>query len=339
MASLIQMLEEQIAARDRDRDTFKCYAFWTKKCYRFLNKPGSRWTGRDIERWMASLYNDKYSAKSRKQALNAIVFVFRHVLKTDLGILDLPPMPKITRPLIIVPTREEIAHIFIRLSGHAKLMAGIMYGSDLRVTECCKLRVKDIDFPNKTVRVHDGKGMKSRLCPLAEMMIPALRRHVAWRMELHERDIVNGFGFVELPGRLDRKYKNANRELQWQFLFPSQAIRNGYRWHTVARAVQTQMARACREARINKHVTPHTLRHAFATHALEAGNSLEWLREVMGHADLNTTALYLHADRAGGVSPLDARTRVVVPQPARISFDEFESRGQACKVDGGTAHG
>lgn len=315
------MLKHAIAVHDRDRDTFQVYAFWNRKFYGFIRKPASQWAGEDVERFMAHLYHERYAAKSRKQALNAIVFVFRRVLKRELGTLDLPPMPKEHKPLRTIPTREEIAHIFIRLSGQAKLMAGLMYGSGLRVEECCKLRVQDIDFAAETVRIHSGKGNKSRLTPLAKIIVPALKRHVAGRMELHERDVANGFGFVELPGRLKRKYRNANRELRWQFLFPSNAVREGFRWHATPEAVQLQMRKACAAARITKRVTPHTLRHAFATHALEAGNGIEWLRERMGHEDLNTTAIYLHADRAGGVSPLDGVALPVVLSPARISFE------------------
>lgn len=322
MASLIDMLKAAVAENDRMRGTFQAYAFWARKFYGFTRKPAAQWTGPDVQRFMVHLYEERYAGKSRKQALNALAFVFRRVLKVDMGKLDLPPMPKEHKPLRTIPTRDEIAHIFLRLSGSAKLMAGLMYGSGLRVDECCKLRVQDIDFAAETVRIHAGKGNKSRLTPLAKIIVPALRRHVAWRMELHERDVVNGFGLVELPGRLERKFRNANRELRWQFLFPSVAVRSGYRWHATPEAVQKQMRRACAEARITKRVTPHTLRHAFATHALEAGNGIEWLRERMGHEDLNTTAIYLHADRAGGLSPLDAGGRVVpLLAPPRIAFD------------------
>jgi len=323
MAGMIEMLKMAIAEHDRDRDTFRPYAFWTRKFYGFICKPGSQWSGPDVQRFMVHLYEQNYSASSRKQALNALAFVFRRVLKADMGRLDLPPMPKQHKPLRTIPTRDEIAHIFMRLSGQSKLMAGLMYGSGLRVDECCKLRVQDVDFAAKTVRVHAGKGNKSRLTPLADVLAPALRRQIAWRFDLHQRDLANGFGLVELPGRLDRKYKNANREFGWQFFFPSTLVRAGYRWHTTKEAIQTQMRRACQQARITKRVTPHTLRHAFATHALEAGNSIEWLRERMGHEDLNTTAIYLHADRAGGLSPLDAgrQTAMVVPLPT-ICFNK-----------------
>lgn len=318
---MIQMLKDAIALYDRDRDTFQVYAHWTRKFYGFVRKPGSDWSGPDVERWMIHLYEQRYSAKSRKQALCALAFVFRRVLKRDMGHLNLPPMPREHKPLRTIPTRDEIAHIFIRLSGSVKIMAGLMYGSGLRVDECCHLRVQDIDFAAETVRIHSGKGNKSRLTPLAKILVPALKRHVAWRMELHERDIVNGFGFVELPGRLDRKYQNANRELRWQFLFPSRLSRSGYRWHTTKESVEKQMREAVAAARITKRITPHTLRHAFATHSLECGNSIEWLRDRMGHEDLNTTAVYLHADRAGGLSPLDAGRRIVQPiESARIEF-------------------
>ncbi len=320
MSDMIQMLKSAIAEHDRDKDTFRPYKFWTRKFYGFIRKPGSQWTGPDVQKFMVHLYEQNYSASSRKQALNALAFMFRRVLKVDMGTLDLPPMPKQHKPLRTIPTRDEIAHIFMRLSGQSKIMAGIMYGSGLRVDECCKLRIKDIDFEAKTVRIHSGKGNKSRLTPLADVLAPALRRQIAWRFDLHNRDIANGFGLVELPCRLANKYKNANRELAWQFLFPSVLVRGGYRWHTTKESIEKQMRRAVSEARIIKRVTPHTLRHAFATHSLEVGNSIEWLRDRMGHEDLNTTAIYLHADKAGGLSPLDFRRQVIPAEPAAIEF-------------------
>jgi len=324
MPDLIQMLKSAIAQNDRDKHTFRTYAFWTRKFYGFIHKPGSEWSGPDVQKFMIYLYEQSYSASSRKQALNALAFIFRRVLKVDMGSLNLPPVPKQHKPLRTIPTRDEIGNIFVRLAGQTKLMAGLLYGSGLRVDECCKLRVQDIDFDAKTVRIHSGKGNKSRLTPLADVLAPALRRQIAWRYDLHQRDLANGWGLVELPGRLDRKYKNANRQFNWQFLFPSRLVRFGYRWHTTKEAIESQMRCACTQARIVKRVTPHTLRHAFATHALEVGNSIEWLRDRMGHEDLNTTAIYLHADRAGGHSPMDCQPQVVELLPSRISFDAYE---------------
>ncbi len=316
--SLIQKLEAAATERSLGKSTVLCYSFWVRKCYAFTKIPGSQWTGDHVRQWMLYLADENYSAVSRKQALNAVVFVFKHVLKRDLGQLDLPPMPKVRHTLRIIPSRDELGRIFAGLHGQVKLMAGLMYGSGLRVLcECCRIRVQDVDLEALTIRVWDGKGAKCRLTVIPVLLVPALRRQIAWRKALHEQDLADGAGFVELPGRLAQKYPKANRELGWQFLFPSTVRRGQYRWHTTDEAIGKQLRAAVRAAGINKRVTPHTLRHAFATHALQAGNDIKTVQELLGHEDLNTTAIYLHADAARGVSPLDVIARPI-PQPAQI---------------------
>lgn len=311
---LILKIEAAAVEQSLGKSTVQCYSFWARKFYGFCRKPGSQWAGPDVRAWLLALADQNYSPVSRKQALNAVVFVFKHVLQRDLGQLDLPPMPKVRHTLRIIPSRDELGRIFAGLHGQVKLMAGLMYGSGLRVLcECCRLRVQDIDLEALTVRVHDGKGAKCRLTVLPALLVPALRRQIAWRAALHEQDLADGAGLVELPGRLAQKYPRANRELGWQFLFPSTVRRGQYRWHTTDEAIGKQLRAAVRAAGINKRVTPHTLRHAFATHAMQAGNDIKTVQELLGHEDLNTTAIYLHADAARGVSPLDVIVRPVTP--------------------------
>ena len=310
------MVELTLASNTKD-----CYRFWNRKFYGFIQKPASQWQGADVRTFLLWLHDENYSEISRKQALNAIQFTFKHVLKADMGQLDLPPMPKVRRTLRQVPSREEVARIFTGLHGQAKLMAALMYGSGLRVNECCHLRVKDIDLEKLTVQVWDGKGAKCRLTVLPALLAPALRRQIAWRKALHEQDLAEGRGFVELPGRLAVKYKSAPRELAWQWLFPSNLTRGQYRWHATDESVAKQMRAALKAAGILKRITPHCLRHGFATHAMQAGNDIKTVQELLGHQDLNTTAIYLHADAARGVSPLDALAAPVRPVP-RIEFNE-----------------
>lgn len=311
---LIQKLKDAATERSRGKSTVQCYSFWARKFYGFCKKPASAWIGEDVRAWMLNLADENYSAVSRKQALNSIVFVFKYVLKKELGQLDLPPMPKVRQTLRVIPSREELGRIFGGLNGQVKLMAGLMYGSGLRVLcECCRLRVQDIDLEALTVRVQDGKGAKCRLTVLPVLLVPALRRHLAWRAALHYQDIAAGAGFVELPGRLAQKYPNANRELRWQWLFPSTVIRGQYRWHTTDEAISKQMRASVRAAGITKRVTPHTLRHAFATHAMQAGNDIKTVQDLLGHESLETTMIYLHGDAARGVSPLDARLPQLLP--------------------------
>lgn len=303
--SLLVKLHEAIAARDCLPKTFDAYAFWARKMYAFLRTPASQWTGPDVTRFMVHLHDQRYSRSARKQALNAAAFIFRHVLKADMGTLQLPPLPHERHTLKTIPTHDELSAIFKRMTGQVRLMAALMYGSGLRVSECCHIRVQDIDFAQLTVRVHNGKGDKSRLTILPVLIVPALERHIVWRRDLHEHDLAHAAGYVELPGRLAQKYRNANRELRWQWLFPSTIVRDGYRWHATAESVAKQMRAAVRGAGIIKRVTPHTLRHAFATHAMRCGNDPRTVQDLLGHEDLNTTMIYLHADTARGLSPLD----------------------------------
>ncbi len=331
----IEMLANAIKARNLDDDTFRQYAFWIRKIYyKCLKKPFSQWSGEDVTRAMIWLRDQNYSSTSRKNALCAVVFMFRWVLKKDLGTLDLPPMPKQRKTLRDVPTRDEVAKIIMLLTGNVKLLGGLIYGGGLRVEETCTLRVQDIAFDRKEVRIHQGKGDKSRLPPLAGVMIPALRHYIeVTRLDLYRRDLARGAGYVELPGRLAQKYPRANREFRWQFLFPSYCIRNaagksrkstdepGYRWHITKEAVEKQFAAALRISGIIKRITPHTFRHAFTTHALENGEEFKTVQDWLGHQDANTTLIYAHSQHRG-TSPMDFGLRIEpAREPLKICFE------------------
>ncbi len=315
---LIEKFRVQATCRDLQKRTVSVYEFWIRKFFIESGKlPATQWTGAMVSEWLHSLDRQNYSSVSRKQALCALVFVFKHVLKSDIANLDLPKPPREKFHLRTIPTREELARIFAGLKGQPRLMAAIMYGSGLRVEETCKLRVKDIDFESLTIRIHGGKGDKDRLALLPVAIAPHLQRQVVWRAALHAQDVAAGAGYVELPNRLSIKYKNAHREIGWQYLFPSQCIRDQRRWHAVPECVQKAMRHAVRAAGIVKRVTPHTLRHAFATHALRAGNDIRTIQDLLGHEHVETTMIYLHADAARGVSPLDMAPP---PAPQRICF-------------------
>ncbi len=321
----IDLLKASIEKQACDDDTFKQYAFWIRKVYDHLKIPASRWTSQDMSKALLWLRAERYSDTSQRCALCAVVFFFKHVLQRELGRLDLPAMPKQRKTLKEVPTREEVARLLMLLRDEFRLMGGLMYGGGTRVKETCKLRVKDFDFERGEIRIHNdtAKGKKSRLPPLPETMIPALQHYFAHqRLELYERDLVQGWGFVELPGRLANKYKSANREYGWQFAFPSRVVSpTGYRWHITPEAFQNELRKARQIAGIIKPVTPHTLRHAFCTHALENGTEFETVRKWMGHEDANTTLIYAHTQHRG-TSPMDfgrvVKPMVSVPQ---ITFD------------------
>lgn len=298
------------------RNTKTTYLSCIRSFYRFTNKkPASQWSPQDVEGFMLHLANDRYSRSSRKQHLCALVYVFKHVLCRDLGTLQLPFMPREKKPIKVIPTRDELKLLFGHLKGMARTMCGVMYGAGLRVNECCQLRVKDVDFSALTIRVHEGKGDKDRLCLLPMALAPALERQITMRAAMHDQDCAEGAGLVELPGRLAKKYPSAPRDLRWQFLFPSAVIRDGHRWHTTPEAVQKALRLAVKRAHILKLITPHTLRHAFCTHALRAGNDAATVQELMGHDSLETTMTYAHGDAARGFSPLDAGDLTPARQP------------------------
>lgn len=315
-----------VGRRELSKTSRKVYLFWLRRFWEFVGrKPAAQWNGPDVEKFMGRLQEEGYAAKSRRQALCALVYIFKHVLEREMGELTLPTLPRERKTVKIIPTRQELARIFSALSGPVRLMAGLMYGAGLRVKECCTLRVKDFDFAALTIRIHGGKGGKDRLCLLPMRLVDALQRQIRWRALLHSRDLEKGAGIVDLPGRLGAKYARASQELRWQFMFPSSVIREQRRWHTVPEAVQNAMRQAVRAAGILKPVTPHTLRHAFCTHALRAGNDPATVQQLMGHDSLETTMVYAHADHARGVSPLDAPD--LVPRPATLGFDSQEQAG------------
>lgn len=306
---LYEKLKFAIASNSHDSDTLSAYWGACRKFYAFCGKPASQWCGTDVGRWLVSLYEQNYSRSSRKNALCAMAYVFKHILKADMGTLNLPPMPPERKPLKTIPTPDEIAAVLSRLKGQVKTAAALIYGSGPRIDECVTRRVQDVDFEALTLRIWDGKNGKHRLTVLPALLVPLLRKHIEWRRELHEYDKAHGGGRVELPGQLARKYPNADREFRWQFLFPSAVTRGDFRWHMTEKAIQENIRAAVNDAGIIKRITPHTLRHAFATHSLRLGNDIETVRQLLGHDSIATTAIYLHADGARGVSPLDIPRR------------------------------
>lgn len=308
---LIARFRQVAAVQTRNRNalsenTQDTYIHCVLKFWAFVKrKSASQWTGADVEAFMWHLANEQYAPKSRRQYLCALVYVFKNVLNQDPGVLNLPAMPKEKPTIKIIPSRDELGRIFAGMKGQPRLMAALMYGAGMRVMECCTLRVKDLDFDRLTIRIHSGKGDKDRLVLLPENLVPSLKTHLAWRLALHQRDLQEGAGFVELPGRYAIKNPSAARSPEWQYLFPSAVLRGQRRWHTTPEGVQHALKTAVLAAGILKRVTPHTLRHAYCTHSLRSGNDAATVQRLMGHDSLDTTMIYAHADTARGVSPLD----------------------------------
>ncbi len=256
----------------------------------------------------------KVSASTQNQALSALLFLYRHVIGRDVG--DLGEVIRARKPtrLPVVMTREEIKSVLANLTGDKWLMASLMYGAGLRLMECLRLRVQDLDFSRHEILVRDGKGAKDRITMLPESLKTSLQDHLKQVKAIHERDLADGWGRVLMPDALDRKYPNAPKEWRWQWVFPQEnrwknakTAEQG-RHHVDESLVQKAVREAVARAGLTKRATCHTFRHSFATHLLEGGYDIRTVQELLGHKDVSTTMIYTHVLNRGpsGVrSPVD----------------------------------
>ena len=245
--------------------------------------------------------------------MNAVLFLYRDVLELDVGQLDgLRRVQRLSR-LPVVLTIEEVRRLLGALEGTSKLLAELLYGTGLRITECMTLRIKDIDLSATTIHVRAGKGGKDRTALLPSRLRDRIRDQVLAVARLHKRDIAAGAGHAPLPGGLGRKYPNASRELKWQFLFPSRSIRpcpgtgRLLRWHASESTLQKRFKMALLAVGIHKLASVHTLRHSFATHLLATGTDIRTIQLLLGHRNLKTTMIYTHVEQhvRRTTSPLD----------------------------------
>lgn len=317
---LLDQVRECLRQKHYSYRTEQAYVDWIRRFILFHGKRHPLQMGTaEIQAFVNYLAVErKVSASTQNQALSAILFLYREVLHVDLPSFALPSPAKRPQHLPTVLTREEVRRIISHIEGVHKLMVQLLYGSGLRLMECVRLRVKDIDFTYRTITVHDGKGEKDRIVPLPETVIPDLKRQIERVRLLHEEDLAAGFGEVHLPYALAEKYPNAAREFAWQYLFPaSQRSRDPRsdapprRHHVDPSSLQRAIKEAVRKSGIPKHVTAHTFRHSFATHLLQDGYDIRTVQELLGHKDVRTTMIYTHVLQRGGLavrSPLDAPT-------------------------------
>jgi integron integrase len=258
--------------------------------------------------------NGKVAASTQNVALCALLFLYRQVLAIDLPNIENVERAKRPKRVPVVFTPEEVRRVLANISGTHLIMASLLYGSGLRLMECVRLRVKDIDFQYKQIAVRDGKGGRDRRTILPQSLIEPLQRHLARVKLQHEDDVRSGHGAVYLPYALERKYPNAATSWLWQYVFPSTTLsidpRTGVkrRHHTSEDRFQRVVARAISQSGITKRASCHTFRHSFATHLLEAGYDIRTIQELLGHADLSTTMIYTHVLNKGGKgvkSPLE----------------------------------
>lgn len=257
---------------------------------------------------------ENVAASTQNQALSALLFLYREVLQVELDIQLEAVRAKRPERLPVVLTKDEVTVVLAGVHERYRLMAQLLYGSGLRLMECLRLRVKDLDLAQLQICVRDGKGMKDRLTMLPESVVPLLEPHLEHVRRIHTDDLARGHGAVYLPHALDRKYKEAEYEWGWQYVFPADRLsrdpRSGLlrRHHIGERGLQVAVRAAAREAGIAKPVTCHTLRHSFATHLLQRGYDIRTVQELLGHRDVKTTMVYTHVLNRGGravKSPLD----------------------------------
>ena len=311
----IDRLRLFIRSRQLAYETEKTYVYWTLFYIRFHHKQHPEKMGKaQVEEFLSYLANTRNSSKStQKTALNALIFLYREFMKIDLGLLSFNLSTK-HRRIPVVFSKEEALNVIDNLHGLSKAMAILMYGSGLRTSEVCALRVKDIDFGMNQIIVRQGKGNKERTTLLPQSVIHFLKQQVEKVQKLHRSDIAAGYGEVYLPDALCKKYPNANKETAWQFLFPSSRIakdpRSGeMRRHHIHRTVlQRNVKAAIRKSKIHKHASCHTFRHSFATELLIGGYDIRTIQKLMGHSDVTTTEIYTHVINQGGMgvkSPAD----------------------------------
>jgi len=269
----------------------------------------------EIEAFLTHLAVDgNIAASTQNQALCALEFLYREVLRQEWDDSIAPVRAKKPQRLPTVLTKDEARRVVGLMSGVPQLMAKLLYGSGLRLMECVRLRVKDVDFVQHQIIVRDGKGGKDRITMLPDAVVPLLRDHLQHVKLIHESDLAHGYGSVYLPYALERKYPNASKEWPWQYVFPSDRLsvdpRSGLkrRHHIDENTLQKAVRQAALLAGIHKQVSCHTFRHSFATHLLESSYDIRTVQELLGHKDVKTTMIYTHVLNRGGLavrSPLD----------------------------------
>ena len=314
---LLDQMRTEIRVRHYSIRTEEAYIDWVRRYILFHNKRHPKELGaeevRDFLNYLA--VDRKVSASTQNQAKSALLFLYRKVLGIQLPWLDEVIAAKTSRRLPVVLTQVETRRLLNAMSGTMGLVASLLYGTGMRLLEGLRLRVKDVEFMRREIIVREGKGNKDRITVLPENLILLLKTHLEKVKMLHERDLEAGFGEVYLPESLARKYPSAPKSWAWQYVFPSPVRsidpRSGVerRHHIYEASVQRAVREAARLAEIHKPVTPHVLRHSFATHLLQSGYDIRTVQELLGHKDVQTTMIYTHVLNRGGrgiVSPLDA---------------------------------
>ena len=314
---LLDQVSDAIRIKHYSHRTEKTYIEWIRQYILFHQKRHPKDMGAEqIQAFIAHLATHRtVSASTQNQALSAILFLYRHVLQKEIDLPSDTVRAEKSKTLPTVLTHPEAMAVIGKMTGTPQLMTKILYGSGLRIIECLRLRVKDIDFGNHQILVRDGKGEDDRSTILPESLIPILRIHLKTVQAMHQKDLNDGFGEVYLPYALAKKFPGAPKEWMWQYLFPASALstdpfsKKTMRHHSDPSSLQKAIRNAAQRAGMNKPVTPHTFRHSFATHLLQSGYDIRTVQELLGHKDVKTTMIYTHVLQRGGLavkSPLDS---------------------------------
>lgn len=313
---LLDQVRERIRVKHYSIRTETQYVQWIRRFILFHGKKHPRDMGApELEAFLTNLaVAGNVAAATQNQALSALLFMYKEVLGIDLPWLDNVTRAKRPQRLPVVMTREEVHAVLDRMEGVYGLMTRLLYGTGMRLMECVRLRVKDVDFARGEILIRDGKGAKDRVTMLPQSLVLPLQAHLQQRRALFDDDIRAGKVSVYMPDALARKYPNSPADWGWQYVFPSGSYsidpRSGAerRHHLDEKLLQRAMKRAVQASGMAKPATPHTLRHSFATHLLDAGYDIRTVQELLGHKDVSTTMIYTHVLNKGGrgvTSPLD----------------------------------
>lgn len=318
----LQAMSQEMSLRHYSPRTAQIYGYWAKRFAEYLNwADPNQLAEKEVKSFLGDLATTKHvAASTQNQAFNALLFYFKHGLERPLGELDSIPRGKRKPYIPTVLSRSEVEAIIEQLSGTERIVVQLIYGCGLRLNEVLKLRLQDLSFETQTLCVHRGKGGKDRTLPLPQSIQADLQAQIESVKGLRQNDLSLNYDGVFLPDNLAHKYKGAAKELGWQWLFPAKTLTrvketNTYkRYHFYPTHVQRAIKAAADRAGIIKRISPHTFRHSYATHLLQANVDLRSIQELLGHSDIRTTMIYLHtrgqAERQTIVSPLDQLTQL-----------------------------